>query len=199
ACTDPPKTAWLFTGQGSQYAGMAQELFETQPVFRQTLEHCNEVLRGLMEHPLLEVMFSPNDDDPRVGHTSCAQPALFALEMGLARLWQHWGLEPDVLVGHSVGQYAAACVAGVFSLEDGLRLLAKRGRLFGSLPAGGRMAALFEEARKIEERLGAYPRVSIAAYNGAHIVVSGPSDDVQALVANFQQKGVRCDLLDTSH
>src|SRR5258706_3884187 len=119
--------------------------------------------------------------------------------MGLARLWQHWGLEPDVLLGHSVGQYAAACVAGVFSLEDGLRLLAERGRLFGALPASGRMAAVFAEARKVEERLGGYPRLSVAAYNGAHTVLSGPGDDVQAVVAAFQQKGVRCELLETSH
>ena len=82
--------------------------------------------------------------------TSYAQPALFAVEMGLARLWQSWGFEPDVVLGHSVGQYSAACVAGVFSLEDGALLMAERGRLFGSLPAGGRMVAVFAAAERVE-------------------------------------------------
>ncbi len=91
-------------------------------------------------------------------HTSFAQPALFAVEMGLARLWQSWGIEPDVVLGHSVGQYAAACVAGVFSLEDGARLMAERGRLFGSLPEGGRMVAVFTDAKHVEEVASEFPR-----------------------------------------
>ena len=95
-------------------------------------------------------------------HTSFAQPALFAVEMGLARLWQSWGIEPDVVLGHSVGQYAAACVAGVFSLEDGARLMAERGRLFGSLPDGGRMVAVFADAKYVEQIADEFPRVSVA-------------------------------------
>ena len=132
-------------------------------------------------------------------HTSYAQPALFAVEMGLARLWQSWGIEPDVVLGHSVGQYSAACVAGVFSLEDGARLMAERGRLFGSLPTGGRMVAVFAAAERVESRTDEFPRLSVAAYNGANTVLSGPADDLERAVAELTAEGVRCDWLDTSH
>ena len=122
-------------------------------------------------------------------HTSFAQPALFAVEMGLARLWQSWGIEPDVVLGHSVGQYAAACVAGVFSLEDGARLMAERGRLFGSLPEGGRMVAVFTDAKHVEEVADEFPRVSVAAYNGPNTVLSGPGEDLEQIVARFGDDG----------
>ena len=132
-------------------------------------------------------------------HTSFAQPALFAVEMGLARLWQSWGIEPDVVLGHSVGQYAAACVAGVFSLEDGARLMAERGRLFGSLPEGGRMVAVFTDAKHVEEIAGEFPRVSVGAYNGPNTVLSGPGEDLEQIVARFGDEGIRCTWLQTSH
>ena len=119
--------------------------------------------------------------------------------MGLARLWQSWGLEPDVVLGHSVGQYSAACVAGVFGLEDGALLLAERGRLFGSLPAGGRMVAVFAAAERVESLTDEFPRLSVAAYNGANTVLSGPAQDLGRVAARFIADDVRCDWLDTSH
>ena len=119
--------------------------------------------------------------------------------MGLARLWQSWGIEPDVVLGHSVGQYAAACVAGVFGLEDGARLVAERGRLFGSLPEGGRMVAVFTDAEHVEDFADEFPRISVAAYNGANTVLSGPGEDLEQLVATFTEEGIRCTWLDTSH
>ena len=132
-------------------------------------------------------------------HTSFAQPALFAVEMGLARLWQSWGIEPDVVLGHSVGQYAAACVAGVFSLEDGARLMAERGRLFGNLPEGGRMVAVFADAQHVEGVADEFPQVSVAAYNGPNTVLSGPGADLEQIVAKLSDDGIRCTWLDTSH
>ena len=132
-------------------------------------------------------------------HTSFAQPAIFAVEMGLARLWQSWGIEPDVVLGHSVGQYAAACVAGVFSLEDGARLIAERGRLFGSLPPGGRMVAVFADPEYVERAAAEFGRVSVGAYNGRNTVLSGPAEDLEQIVGACSQDATRCTWLETSH
>jgi myxalamid-type polyketide synthase MxaE and MxaD len=193
----PPKCAWMFTGQGSQYPGMARRVYETEPVFRALLDRCDKLLSAEFKLPLLSTIFDA--DASRIDDTAVAQPAIFAVEMGLAELWRSWGIEPDVVLGHSVGQYAAACFAGVFSLEDGLRLIARRGQLMSELPRNGKMAAIFTPAAGMREVLAGFPQLAMAADNGGHSVISGDAAGVDSAVRIFEERGVICRSLATSH
>ena len=187
-----PEVVFLFTGQGAQYMGMGRQLYETQPTFRHTLERCDEILRPCLNHSLLAVLY-PDTDGPMVlDETAYTQPALFALEYALAELWQSWGIEPSVLLGHSVGEYVAACVAGVFSLEDGLRLIAERGRLMQGLPRDGRMAVVLAGAESLQTALAPYAdTISIAALNGPdNTVIAGAKRAVDAVCAQLEAEGI---------
>lgn len=196
-----PQIAFLFSGQGSQHIGMFADLYRREEAFRAELDRCAEILRPHLECDLRELLDPTPEQraeaERRLGETRFTQPALFAVEWSLARLLREWGIEPQAMLGHSIGEYVAACLAGVFSLEDALALVAARGRLMQAMPPGAMTTVSLPEA-DLAPLLG--PELAVAATNAPHrLVVSGPFDAVEALEATLGERGVAVRRLHTSH
>lgn len=195
------RVAFMFPGQGTQYVNMGIELYRVEPAFREPLDYCCELFRPALKIDLRDVLYPSEQSTAaatqQLEQTSIAQPALFVIEYALASLWMSWGVHPEAMIGHSIGEYVAACLSGVFSLEDAVELLAVRGRLMQRLPGGGMLAVSLPE-ETIQSLLEDH--LSLAATNEPSLcVVSGPTNAVECLESELTKKGVHCRRLHTSH
>jgi acyl transferase domain-containing protein len=198
---EPSPIAFMFPGQGSQYVNMGRGLYESEPLFRETIDACARVLQPEIGIDLRTVLY-PSESDRETAQatlrqTVITQPTLFTIEYALAQLWMSWGVKPDAMIGHSVGEYVAACIGGTFTRDDALVLLARRARLMQDMPAGAMLAV---RASADEVRAELPPDVSIAALNAPkHTVVSGADEAIAAFATVLDTKGVAHRRLHTSH
>jgi natural product biosynthesis luciferase-like monooxygenase protein len=200
--TEPPQIAFLFTGQGSQYANMGLRLYETEGTFREAMDRCQSIAQRWLKEPLVGALYSPAAEDRLQREPVLAQTALFSLEASLVELWRSWGVLPDIVVGHSLGEYVAAYVAGVFSLEDGMELVAERARLMLQHSSRqGAMAVIHADKDALLENLDPWKEnVSIAAFNGPrNVVVSGEEGAIQSVLESMELKHVVCERLRVTH
>jgi amino acid adenylation domain-containing protein len=190
--------AFLFPGQGAQYPGMGRGLYDSEPSFREDVDLCCRLLQPHLGLDLREALFEEGDAaSGRLQSTQLTQPALFVVSWATARLWMSWGVRPEAMLGHSIGEYVAACLAGVFSLEDALAVVAVRGRLMGQMPPGAMLGVPLPEA-DVLPLLG--EELSLAAVNRPSVsVVSGPVEAIEELAARLTGEGLACRRLHTSH
>jgi acyl transferase domain-containing protein/acyl carrier protein len=195
-----PSVVFMFPGQGDQHVNMAKSIYKTEPVFRDCVDQCSNLLRRHVGRDIRELLYPAAQQEDSAGNeleqTAWTQPALFVIEYALARLWMEWGIQPAAMIGHSLGEFVAACLAEVFSVEDALALVAERGRLMQQMARGSMLAVALPESE-----LQALPlSVSLAAVNAPHLcVLAGPTDAIQNLKLRFETQKISCRVLRTSH
>lgn len=197
---EAPELVFLFTGQGAQYVNMGRQLYETQATFRQALGHCSELLEPYLKEPLLSILYPDNGNQTLLDKTVYIQPALFAFEYAMTELWRSWGIKPAAVIGHSLGEYTAACVAGVFSLQDALHLIVERTRLMQSLPDDGMMAAVFAPEDRVRSAVA--PHSAMVAISGVNspenTVISGETKTVKHILSQLEKEGIHAHPLQVS-
>ena len=192
---------FMFPGQGAQHVNMCAGLYETEPEFRRHVDHCSQLLLPHLKLDLREIIYprghQKDEAEAKLNQTCITQPALFVVEYAMARLWMEWGVNPTAMIGHSIGEYVAACLAGVFSLEDTLMLVAARGRMIQSLPGGAMLSVPLSE-KELHPLMG--EGLSLAATNApSSSVVSGREDDIADFGDRLFKQGIECRRLRTSH
>ncbi|MBI4852598.1 MAG: SDR family NAD(P)-dependent oxidoreductase [Acidobacteria bacterium] len=198
---EEPKIAFLFTGQGAQYVGMAKGLYEREPIFRETLNKCLEIVNPLLNHSLLEIIFAEEGSKlaSLLDQTEYTQVALFIVEYSLYQMWRAFGVIPSALLGHSIGELVAAVCAGVFSLEDGLKLSVERGRLMSSVENGSMLSLELDEEKTLE-LIKPFSKISIAGINSPNqTVISGQSDEVDSFIKTLEKESIKYKKLKVSH
>jgi acyl transferase domain-containing protein/acyl carrier protein len=209
---DRNQLVFMFSGQGAQYVNMGLDLYKTEPVFREEMDRCFEILKGLLDDDIKEILYpgeignrsyrsnkSYKSYKSHINQTEITQPVLFMFEYALAKLLMHWGIEPYAMIGHSIGEYVAACLSGVFSLQDGLRLVAARGKLMQQMPAGAMLSVSLPEEELIP-LLEQHNQLALAAVNSPSLcVVSGPHHAIDLFENQCKNSGYNCRRLHTSH
>src|SRR6204780_4956727 len=192
--SEKPEVYFLFPGQGSQHANMAREIYDTEPVFREAVDRCAKILLPHLGADLRTLLYPPDgateEAKRRVTETIVAQPAIFTIEYALAQLWMSWGIRPQAMLGHSIGEFVAACLPGIFTLEDALSLVAARGRMMQEVPAGGMLSVRMPES-EVRARLNG--ELALAAVNAPSLcVVAGPFDALEKFEQELGPEGIAC-------
>ncbi len=195
------KVVFMFTGQGSQYANMGRLLYETSDVFKQAFDACDKLFQPYLLTSVSDLIYRENTDEQLIEKTAYAQPLIFTVEYALYKLWESYGVKPEMVMGHSIGEYAAAVAAGIISLYDAAKLVSIRGRLMDTAPGKGMMVTIFAEEEKVQKLLKEYEdTVGIAAHNAKdNCVISGQADAVEKVEAKAVSEGIRTKRLKVSH